>query len=142
MHVDDLREQFGSVIKNTLLDRSVAGQTSLKIMLFPENMGSIEAEIIDNNRSITVNLVAQNDDVVRMLRDNSQGLRDAMGQSGTFELNIFRERGGHDGHASRDPSASNHDRGQAPGTGLDAAEGDAPLNEQHASVSGALDTYV
>jgi len=130
------------VIKSTLLDRSVAGQTSLKIMLFPENMGSIEAEIIENNRTITVNLVAQNDEVVRMLRDNSQVLRDAMGQSGAFELNILKERSGNDGQASRDPSASGSSRSDALDAGTAAANSDVVLNSQHPSDTGALDTYV
>ena len=142
MHVDDLGKQFGSVIQSTLLDRSVAGQTSLRVMLYPENMGSIQAEIIDDNQTVTVNLLAQSDEVVRMLKDNSQALRDALSQSGTIELNIQRDRSGPDAQQSRDSSASNGNRHNAQTTGLNSESSDAANNAKSASDTGALDTYV
>jgi len=142
MHVDDLGKQFGSVIQGALLNRTVAGQTSLRIMLYPENMGGIEAEIIDNNQGVTVNLIAQNDDVVRLLKDHSQALRDLLAQSGSFELNIMKERSGSDAHQARDQSGSGNDRSQPlleslpkPGNGV--VPGSLRPNE-----SGELDTYV
>ena len=142
MHVDDLGKQFGSVIQGALLNRTVAGQTSLRIMLYPENMGSIEAQIIDNNQGVTVNLIAQNDDVVRLLKDHSQALRDLLAQSGSFELNIMKERSGSDAHQARDQSGSGNDRSQPlleslpkPGNGV--VPGSLRPNE-----SGELDTYV
>ena len=142
MHVDDLGKQFGSVIQGALLNRTVAGQTSLRIMLYPENMGGIEAEIIDNNQGVTVNLIAQNDDVVRLLKDHSQALRDLLAQSGSFELNIMKERSGSDTHQARDQSGSGNDRSQPlleslpkPGNGV--VPGSLRPNE-----SGELDTYV
>ena len=142
MHVDDLGKQFGSVIQGALLNRTVAGQTSLRIMLYPENMGGIEAEIIDNNQGVTVNLIAQNDDVVRLLKDHSQALRDLLAQSGSFELNIMKERSGSDAHQARDQSGSGNDRSQPlleslpkPGDGV--VPGSLRPNE-----SGELDTYV
>jgi flagellar hook-length control protein FliK len=142
MHVDDLGKQFGSVIQSTLLDRSVSGQTSLRVMLYPENMGSIEAEIIDNNHSVTVNLLAQSDEVVRLLKDNSQALRDALSQSGTFELNIQRDRSGPDAQQSRDSSSSNGNRHNTQTTGLNSESNDAANNAKGTSDTGALDTYV
>jgi len=142
MHVDDLGKQFGSVIQGALLNRTVAGQTSLRIMLYPENMGGIEAQIIDNNQGVTVNLIAQNDDVVRLLKDHSQALRDLLAQSGSFELNIMKERSGSDAHQARDQSGSGNDRSQPlleslpkPGNGV--VPGSLRPNE-----SGELDTYV
>ena len=142
MHVDDLGKQFGSVIQGALLNRTVAGQTSLRIMLYPENMGGIEAEIIDNNQSVTVNLIAQSDEVVRLLKDQSQALRDLLAQSGSFELNILKERSGSDAHQARDQSGSANDRSQPhleslpkPGNGV--APGSLGPKE-----SGELDTYV
>ena len=141
MHVDDLGKQFGSVIQSSLLDRSVAGQTSLRILLSPENMGSIEAEIIDNNQTVTVNLLVQSDEVVRMLKDNSQALRDALGQSGTFELNIQKDRSGPDAQQSRD-SSSNGNRNNSQTSGLNSQSGDVVKNAKSASDTGALDTYV
>jgi hypothetical protein len=142
MHVDDLGKQFGSVIQGALLNRTVAGQTSLRIMLYPENMGGIEAEIIDNNQGVTVNLIAQNDDVVRLLKDHSQALRDLLAQSGSFELNIMKERSGSEAHQARDQSGSGNDRSQPlleslpkPGNGV--VPGSLRPNE-----SGELDTYV
>ena len=142
MHVDDLGKQFGSVIQSSLLNRSVAGQTSLRIILSPENMGSIEAEIIDNNHTVTVNLLAQSDEVVRMLRDNSQALRDALGQSGTFELNIQKDRSGPDAQQSRDSSSSNGNRNNSQTTGLGLESTETAKNAKSASDTGALDTYV
>lgn len=141
MHVDDLGKQFGSVIQSSLLDRSVAGQTSVRILLSPENMGSIEAEIIDNNHSVTVNLLVQSDEVVRLLKDNSQALRDALGQSGTFELNIQKDRSGPDAQQSRD-SSSNGNRNNSQTSGLNSQSSDVVKNAKSASDSGALDTYV
>lgn len=142
LHVDDLSREFGSIIKGSLLDRSVAGQTSLRIMLYPQNMGSIEAEIIENSHSVTVNLVAQSDEVVRLLKDNSQALRDALNQGGSVELNILKERSGQDAQQSRDASTPNSNRDNLGDKGAGAEGSDATSTAQNASDPGALDTYV
>jgi flagellar hook-length control protein FliK len=112
-------------------------------MLYPDNMGSIEAEIIDNNQSVTVNLVAQSDEVVRLLKDNSQALRDALSQSGTFELNIQKDRSGPDAQqSSRDPSSSSGERHDSKAKGLNSENSDAAKNAKSSPDTGALDTYV
>jgi flagellar hook-length control protein FliK len=142
MHVDDLGKQFGSVIQGALLNRTVAGQTSLRIMLNPENMGSIEAEIIDNNNTVTVNLIAQSDEVVRMLRENSQALRDSLTQNGSFELNILKERSGSDAQQARDSSGSGHGRSRSQSDNLSGAGNDVAPGSVKSKENGALDTYV
>jgi flagellar hook-length control protein FliK len=142
MHVDDLGKQFGSVIQGALLNRTVAGQTSLRIMLNPENMGSIEAEIIDNNNTVTVNLIAQSDEVVRMLRENSQALRDSLTQNGSFELNILKERSESDAQQARDSSGSGHGRSRSQSDNLSGAGNDVAPGSVKSKENGALDTYV
>jgi hypothetical protein len=142
IHVDDLAKQFGSVIQSAFLNRNDAGHSSLRVMLYPENMGCIEAEIIDNNKSVTVNLIAQNDDVVRLLKDHSQVLRDSLVQSGSFELNIQKERSGSDAQQRHDRSGSGDDRSQSPSETLPNISNDAATGSIKSNESGELDTYV
>ncbi len=142
MHIDDLGKQFNAMVKRAFLDNSGNGLSSLRIMLYPENMGSIQAEIIDRNKTITVNLIVQNEEVARLLRDNSQSLRDALGNNSLMELNIQKDKSGNEGQM-------NQDGADMPGNSQASSNDPANTAEVQEGTTGAssinpnaLDTYV
>lgn len=142
MHIDDLGKQFNEVIKRTFLDTARGSLSSLRIMLYPENMGSVQAEIIDRNQSVTINLIVQNDEVARLLRDNSQSLRDALGNNNLFELNIQKGKEESDGRMAQDGKGSG-DAQQATLANNDNQLGASNETGSPSMASpNALDTYV
>lgn len=92
VNVNDFQHEFNGVVKNALLERDQSsGETTLKVMLNPDSMGEIEVEIIEKNNTVTVNLVAQNEEVVKLLRDNVPVLKEVLGANSIFELNVSRD---------------------------------------------------
>jgi flagellar hook-length control protein FliK len=142
MHIDDLGKQFNTMVKRAFLDNSVNGLSSLRIMLYPENMGSIQAEIIDRNQTITVNLIVQSEEVARLLRDNSQSLRDALGNNNLMELNIQKDKSGNDGQMNRDGSETHGNTQARSNDAADNAVAQADTAGASSTSPNALDTYV
>lgn len=142
MHIDDLGKQFNTMIKRTFLDNNGNGLSNLRIMLYPENMGSIQAEIIDKNQTITVNLVVQNEEVARLLRDNSQALRDALGNNALVELNIQKEKTSNDGQMPQGNSGSDGSAQASAADGADESAEQANSGGVVPASPNALDTYV
>ena len=142
MRFEDLQSQFGGEIRKASLETDGTGRAALRIMLAPENMGTIEAEVIESNNTVTINIVAQTEEVVRVLRENSHALREAFSGHSATEINIFRDTGGSGaqhaggrqpgGTSTRPESAT--DSSAAGASAVDAASAD-PTPAQ-------LDTYV
>ena len=142
MRFEDLNSQFGGEIRKASLETDGTGRAALRIMLAPENMGTIEAEVIESNNTVTINIVAQTEEVVRVLRENSHALREAFSGHSATEINIFRDTGGNgaqhaggrqSGATSPQPEPA-HDSSAAGAKAVDAASA-GPTPAQ-------LDTYV
>ena len=134
-----MSEQVIKIISTQFADGDHTQTTRLHIRLMPENLGSIDAEIIDAGGRTTVNLTAESEAVARVLRESAGLLRDQLGLGNTVDININWQGQ----QKSRD------------GRGFSAPQGerDAPLaadleplnNESSARASdtrGAIDTYV
>lgn len=142
MHIDDLGKQFNEVIKRTFLDTARGSLSSLRIMLYPENMGSVQAEIIDRNQSVTINLIVQNDEVARLLRDNSQSLRDALGNNNLFELNIQKGKEDSDGRMAQDGKGSGDSQQATLANNDNQSDASNDTGSPSMASPNALDTYV
>jgi hypothetical protein len=140
MHIDNLGKQFGEFIQSAVLNRNVPGQTSLRIMLNPEHLGAIEAEIIEKNQTVTVNLTAQSEEVVRLLRDYSANLREALGTNSTLELNITRDKGGSEAGAGRNQSGAAEQSAHSDSN--DSTRSEQSARAPTPSNPNSLDTYV
>ncbi len=142
MNFDDLKNEFNHVIKNAYLERDQSGQTTLRIMLTPDAMGTIEAEIIEKNNSVTVNLIAQNDEVAKLLRDNSPLLKEVLGSNTLVELNVSRDGSESGARYSQNGNASQNANKQG-ATELSGSGLGEPGQLAGKSVQAkALDTYV
>jgi len=138
MAYEDLGRNFNSVIHRAVMDRGADGMVRMRIFLTPENMGKIEAEIVEGNNSITVNLVVQSEEVARLLRDSSSALRELLSGSGMNQVNVTM---------ARDSETRQGSYGQSTGTSGDAAQGviDEPksaLSTLASAADGSIDTYV
>jgi hypothetical protein len=142
MRFEDLNSQFGGEIRKASLETDGTGRAALRIMLAPENMGTIEAEVIENNNTVTINIVAQTEEVVRVLRENSHALREAFSGHSATEINIFRDTGGsgaqHAGGRQSDGMSTRSEHANDSG-----AAGARPADAGSAGATPAqLDTYV
>ena len=88
MAYDDLSRNLNSVIHRAVMDRGSDGMVRMRIFLTPENMGTIEAEVVEGRNSITINLLVQSEEVAKLLRDSSSALRELLSGSGMNQVNV------------------------------------------------------
>ncbi len=142
MRFEDLNSQFGGEIRKASLETDGTGRAALRIMLAPENMGTIEAEVIENNNTVTINIVAQTEEVVRVLRENSHALREAFAGHSATEINIFRDAGGSGAqHAGGRQSGGMSQRSEHPNDSGATVAGPGDAGSAGATPA-QLDTYV
>ena len=143
VNVNDFQSEFNGIVKNAFLERDqFSGATTLKVMLNPDSMGEIEVEIIERNNVVTVNLVAQNDEVVKLLRDNVPVLKEVMGANSFFELNVSRD-GNEAGAKYSQGEGSSHHFNRQEKTVLPGSEGDEGSHSVNKSAQEkALDIYL
>ena len=138
MAYDELSRNLNSVIHRAVMERDSDGMARMRIFLTPENMGTIEAEVVEGNNRITVNLLVQNEDVAKLLRDSSSALRELLSGSGMSEVNVTIANESEAKQAQyRPPTESSGDalRGTT-----DEAKSEQPIATS--TVDGSIDTYV
>lgn len=116
------------------------GEKHIRIRLFPENLGQIDATISETNEGLRVQLIAETAQIAKLLRDSNSVLRDMLsnGDEVQFQVDVASEQ--HAGNAStgsddRNPTDS------AIAINEDAGNTNTSNRVTVSSTSG-LDTYV
>jgi len=138
MAYDELSRNLNSVIHRAVMERDSDGMARMRIFLTPENMGTIEAEVVEGNNRITVNLLVQNEDVAKLLRDSSSALRELLSGSGMSEVNVTIANESEAKQAQYGPSTESS--GDALQSTTDEAKSEQPIATS--TVDGSIDTYV
>jgi len=138
MAYEDLGRNLNSVLHRAVMDRGADGMVRMRIFLTPENMGTIEAEVVEGNNSLTVNLVAQSEEVAKLLRDSSSALRDLLTGSGMNQVNVT---------VGKDSEARQPSNGQSAGASGGGAQNPneqpkSALSIATSAADGSIDTYV
>ncbi len=140
MAYDDLGRHFNSMIHRAVMDRGADGMVRMRIFLTPENMGTIEAEVVEGKNNLTINLVAQNEEVAKLLRDSSSALRDLLTGSGMNQVNVTIAKDSEAGQASHGQSTRSGS-GAVPDSGsIDETSSASPVAAN--ALDGSIDTYV
>jgi len=138
MAYDDLSRNLNSVIHRAVMDRDSDGMVRMRIFLTPENMGTIEAEVVEGNNRMTVNLLVQSEEVAKLLHDSSSALRELLSGSGMNQVAVTIANASEARHA-RD-GQSTDSSGDAAQNTIDEPKSAPPIATRAAD--GFIDTYV
>ncbi len=119
---------------------SEAADQRIRLRLFPENLGRIDATISEGSDGLRIHLLAENDQIARLLRDSNSTLRDMLADGETavqVEVGVANEG------SRQSPEGSGHGD-QEPGTSNEQGSANTENVTNLNSVSGqrGLDTYV
>lgn len=127
-------------VAEIIRDASDKGEKQIRIRLFPENLGQIDATISETNEGLRVQLIAETAQIAKLLRDSNSVLRDMLsnGEEVQFQVDVASDQ--HAGNAStgsddRNPTDS------AIAITEDAGKTNTSNRVTVSSTSG-LDTYV
>jgi hypothetical protein len=112
----------------------------IRIRLFPENLGQIDATISETNEGLHVQLVAETAQIARLLRDGNSLLKDMLANGNEVQVQV--DVAGEQQAGSASAGGENQSQSNGALSVNEEAENTDKSNQVTVSSTGGLDTYV
>lgn len=132
----DMQEFVAEIIR----DGSGSVEKQIRIRLFPENLGQIDATISETNEGLHVQLVAETAQIARLLRDGNSLLKDMLANGNEVQVQVDVAGEQQAGNASA--GGENEIQSNSALSVNEEAENTDKSNQVTVSSTGGLDTYV
>ncbi len=132
----DMQEFVAEIIR----DGSDSVGKQIRIRLFPENLGQIDATISETNEGLHVQLVAETAQIARLLRDGNSLLKDMLANGNEVQVQVDVAGEQQAGNASA--GGENETQSNGALSVNEDAENTDKSNQVTVSSTGGLDTYV
>jgi flagellar hook-length control protein FliK len=132
----DMQEFVAEIIR----DGSGSVEKQIRIRLFPENLGQIDATISETNEGLHVQLVAETAQIARLLRDGNSLLKDMLANGNEVQVQVDVAGEQQAGNASA--GGENETQSNSALSVNEEAENTDKSNQVTVSSTGGLDTYV
>jgi len=132
----DMQEFVAEIIR----DGSDSVGKQIRIRLFPENLGQIDATISETNEGLHVQLVAETAQIARLLRDGNSLLKDMLANGNEVQVQV--DVAGEQQAGSASAGGENETQSNSAISVNEEAENTDKSNQVTVSSTGGLDTYV
>jgi len=132
----DMQEFVAEIIR----DGSDNVGKQIRIRLFPENLGQIDATISETNEGLHVQLVAETAQIARLLRDGNSLLKDMLANGNEVQVQV--DVAGEQQAGSASAGGENETQSNSAISVNEEAENTDKSNQVTVSSTGGLDTYV
>ena len=132
----DMQEFVAEIIR----DGTDSVGKQIRIRLFPENLGQIDATISETNEGLHVQLVAETAQIARLLRDGNSLLKDMLANGNEVQVQV--DVAGEQQAGSASAGGENETQSNSALSVNEEAENTDKSNQVTVSSTGGLDTYV